>query len=192
LRLLISWTWRDLMFALCTLLLASPNVYTFPVREPASSDDLLFPKDHLTPYPEHRHGSRRTARDVSECQHIPWREGGSLWIHKVHSVQQHMAPTKGMAKMNFMRLRLKSAMLRPMIALQSTRQSHSHSTQHHHPASSPLYGCPILYHPDISIRPQDKHQRHKQEVPHLHSSTQAHQHTSTVKHWLYTAKPDVI
>jgi len=48
LRLLISWTWRDLMFALCTLLLASPNVYTFPVREPASSDDLLFPKDHLT------------------------------------------------------------------------------------------------------------------------------------------------
>ena len=72
LRLLISWTWRDLMFALCTLLLASPNVYTFPVREPASSDGLLFPKDHLTPYPEHRHGSQRTARDVSECQHTSW------------------------------------------------------------------------------------------------------------------------
>lgn len=32
----------------------------------------LFPGDFLTPYPEGRHGSRRTSRDVKECQHVSW------------------------------------------------------------------------------------------------------------------------
>ena len=71
LRLLIGWTWQDLTLPLCTLLLISPYVYTFPLRV-STSNNFLFPSDHLTPYPEHRHGSRRTTRDIQECQHTNW------------------------------------------------------------------------------------------------------------------------
>ena len=34
--------------------------------------DELEGEDHLTPYPNGRHGSSRTIRDVEECQHVSW------------------------------------------------------------------------------------------------------------------------
>ena len=37
-----------------------------------SSINQSFPNDILTPYPLGKHGSTRTTRDVSECQHIVW------------------------------------------------------------------------------------------------------------------------
>ena len=71
LRVLIGWTWQDLTLPLCTLLLISPYVYTFPMRE-STSNNFLFANDHLTPYSEHRHGSQRTTRNIQECQHTSW------------------------------------------------------------------------------------------------------------------------
>ena len=64
LRLFTGLHWRDVALPLVTILTLAP--YTFP------SSPHPFPHDHLTPYPEHRHGSRRTIRDIQECQHISW------------------------------------------------------------------------------------------------------------------------
>ena len=36
------------------------------------NDDSYFPGDYLTPYHGTRHGSRRIAREIAECQHIRW------------------------------------------------------------------------------------------------------------------------
>ena len=41
------------------------------------------------------------------------------------------------------------------------------STHPTHMHDSPLNGCAILDHPDISIRPQHQHQCHQKKVPHL-------------------------
>ena len=55
--------------------------------------DKTFPHDVLTPYPQGRHGSTRTARDVSNCQHYVWENRtyeefhmapGTQWSEDVH------------------------------------------------------------------------------------------------------------
>ncbi len=47
-------------------------------------DQTLFPHDILTPYPQGRHGSTRTTRDVSSCQH-------SVWENRTYE-EYHMTP----------------------------------------------------------------------------------------------------
>lgn len=64
LRMLIGLNWRDFAFCLSLTLLLVP--YTIP------SKAETFPNDHLTPYPDHRHGSGRYTREIQECQHTTW------------------------------------------------------------------------------------------------------------------------
>ena len=79
LRLWTGVNWRDLVLPLCTILALTPVFPSKPITSPdtrkyqtLSSDSGVFPFDHLTPYPEGRHGSRRTTRDIEECQHTTW------------------------------------------------------------------------------------------------------------------------
>ena len=78
LRLWTRVNWRDLALPLCTILIlasAFPNKrVTSPDPDPQILPPLsdVFRYDHLTPYAEGRHGSRRTARDIEECQHTTW------------------------------------------------------------------------------------------------------------------------
>lgn len=35
-------------------------------------DEAYVFQDHLTPYPVNKHGSRRIAREIADCQHVKW------------------------------------------------------------------------------------------------------------------------
>ena len=59
--------WRGI--TLVVLLVAS----TGSIITAESVSSKVYPDDILTPYPKHRHGSIRTVRDVSKCQHIVWK-----------------------------------------------------------------------------------------------------------------------
>ena len=68
LRLLFGLHWRDTVIPLCAaVLILLPNLHAFPRRYE------IFPYDHLTPYTEGKHGSRRTIRDINDCQHTNWK-----------------------------------------------------------------------------------------------------------------------
>ena len=55
---------------------------------PVPKSKLLFPGDFLTPYPEGRHGSRRTTRDIKECEHVTW-DNRTYEEFKLDLVQPH-------------------------------------------------------------------------------------------------------
>ncbi len=73
-RFLLELNWRDLLLPLCGVWALASFVCSVPVRpitHPAPAD--IFPGDYLSPYPEGRHGSRRSIREVEKCQHVSWR-----------------------------------------------------------------------------------------------------------------------
>ncbi len=73
-RFLLGLNWKDLLLPLCGLLVLGCAVPVRPRRfSTYDTHGTAFPGDHVTPYPEHRHGSRRSIRDVEECQHVSWK-----------------------------------------------------------------------------------------------------------------------
>ena len=69
-RFLLGLHWRDIILPVSTFVLC---VYALPTTKRTFGDgSSVFPNDHLTPYPEHRHGSGRTIREIRECQHVSW------------------------------------------------------------------------------------------------------------------------
>lgn len=75
-RYLLGLNWRDFFLPVCGALVLLPYVCSIPVAPGLASPTTrrsVFPGDHLTPYTDGRHGSKRTIRDVEKCQHVSWR-----------------------------------------------------------------------------------------------------------------------
>lgn len=68
-HMLTSLRWSHTPFLLFLPLIFS-HVFTLPTKRVSNEGDLHF--NYLSPYPPGRHGSRRTIRDISSCQHTTW------------------------------------------------------------------------------------------------------------------------
>lgn len=66
--LLAALRWSHPPFILLPLILS--HAFTLPSKR--VFDEEVFPFDYLSPYPQERHGSTRTIREISNCQHTSW------------------------------------------------------------------------------------------------------------------------
>lgn len=63
----LHWTRLPILLFVFVLLLS----HSLTVRP--NYNDSIFPFDYLSPYPDGRHGSGRSVRDISNCQHTTWK-----------------------------------------------------------------------------------------------------------------------
>ena len=68
-HLLSGLRWSHSPLLLLPLILS--HALTLPSQPP--SNEEAFPFDYLSPYPPGMHGSRRTIREISNCQHTTWK-----------------------------------------------------------------------------------------------------------------------
>ena len=68
-HLLAGLQWSHTPFLLLLPLILS-HAFTLPSKQ--VPDEEVFPFDYLSPYPPWRHGSRRTIREIANCQHTTW------------------------------------------------------------------------------------------------------------------------
>lgn len=67
-----SWLHSHIFRSLLLLPLFLFSLATTTVSSNSPVNQHIFLNDYLTPYPPGRHGSKRTIRDISNCQHTSW------------------------------------------------------------------------------------------------------------------------